>query len=176
MAKPSSDPRLAEALEVLGSIVSARGTDDASEIFDDVMQLFYRPGTDVVPWLRAARILGDTGAAAADEVTFLIFRLSEGAAGGQSEDDPEMARLMREIDEIRRAHGLAEDEDWLLGEGPEEWETLNHEWEQALDRRWHALLTVAGEHEIAPAVVMELPALWARVRRGAHLLFGEPEE
>lgn len=170
MAKPPADPRLAEALEILGSIVSARGTAEAREVFDDAMQLFYRTGTDVVPWLRAARILEDTGAAAEDEVTFFIVRLSEGAAGGQSEDDPEMARLMSGIEAIKRAHGLPEDEDWHVGEGPAEWTALNQEWERALDRRWHALLVAAGEHKIASAVGMELPALWDRVRRGGERL------
>jgi hypothetical protein len=51
------------------------------------------------------------------------------------EYEPELGPIMRSIDQVRREHGLDESEEWVVGEGPADYQRLNSEYEEILDRK-----------------------------------------
>ena len=53
------------------------------------------------------------------------------------------------IDAIQRQYGLAEDEDWSFGEGPEEFWRLNEKYDAVLDRKFLETLREFGLNDLA---------------------------
>ncbi len=66
---------------------------------------------------------------------------------GEYESDLEAVE--RGIRDVKTAHGLTEDEDWLLDEGPEEWKKLNKQWEVIVDNKFIDTLREFGLDWIA---------------------------
>ena len=64
---------------------------------------------------------------------FLIHKFAESMIAAVLYTDPVLGDIMRRIDEVRFAHGLEDDEDWRIDEGPPEWQELNRQWDVAAD-------------------------------------------
>ncbi len=82
------------------------------------------------PWIAAARTLHSEGVISENALYYLVEILLECITLHSMDHDPEMLRLAAGIDELKRAHGLRDDEEWYVDEGPPEWRALNDEWNE----------------------------------------------
>lgn len=103
----------------------------------------------VGPWIAAARALAADGVITADAALFLVEAFLDAVTYASLESDPEMVRICEEMDRVKREHGLDEDEEWYVDEGPEEFERLNDEWERRDHENRIAALRALGHGDIA---------------------------
>jgi hypothetical protein len=83
---------------------------------------------DPSPWLKAARSLELRGLISADAAVYLSEIFLEGVSERAGESDVELLRLSDEMERVRRAHGLDEDDFWEMGEEPSEYRALSDAW------------------------------------------------
>lgn len=125
------------------------------------------------PWIAAARSLHARSLITENAALYLVEMFLESITFWAMDNDPEMLRLHDEIDRVKREHGLAEDEDWYLHEGPEEWRLLTEEW----DRRDYALRTAAlrvlGHDDIADLLERDPDDFDHRTSLGHREFWGE---
>lgn len=62
---------------------------------------------------------------------------------------PELEKISEKMKKVRKKHGLADDEFWGRGEGPEEYEALNAEYEAVSDNITADVFREYGEDEMA---------------------------
>ncbi len=163
-------------MEALALLVEYAGTPQARSLFASIRLSIERDGSKGVEWVRAAQALRDLGALEDDEFVYLVMIFTEEIIGGRVFTDPALTTLMEQIEEIERQHGLSEDETWLAGEGPAEWESLQREWDQEFDRQWAELLRELGEPELAQSMLLHRSALEEREERGRRFFFGPIDE
>lgn len=100
-------------------------------------------------WITAARTLAAEGVISADAVYYFVEILLECITLHSAAHDGEMLRLSHEMDQLKRAHGLRDHEEWYVDEGPPEWTSLNDAW-NARDREIRvATLRTLGHGDIA---------------------------
>ena len=80
------------------------------------------------------------------------------------------------IEAIREREGLDDDEYWPIGEGPEDWEELEEQYSEVLDRKFEETLREFGLHEIADLYQMDREAFDAQREQGRRLALGEISE
>jgi len=129
-------------------IATKVGTEYGTELHRRVLDIVMRTG-DADPWIRAVQRLRESGAISAAVARFLIFQFVEMTPSVLMETDPELADISAQIDAIRRAHGLADDEDWYVDEGPPEWQALQQQWNERTDVLMSEIFQRHGEHELA---------------------------
>jgi nucleotide-binding universal stress UspA family protein len=125
------------------------------------------------PWIAAARALAADSVISDDAASYLIDNFLECITLSSMENDPEMVRLGHEMDRVRREHGLTEDEDWLVHEGPEEWEQLNADWERRDLEIRVATLRALGHGDIAGMMERDPEEFQLRVSTGHGEFWGE---
>lgn len=131
-----------------------------------------RPG----PWIAAARKLAAQGAISEDAVYHLVELFLECVTGDAAANDPEMLRIYDELARVRREHGLAEDEDWLVHEGPAEWQALNEDWDRRdLEIRVGALRAL-GHDDIAEVLERDPEGFRRREASGHFDLWGAGDD
>lgn len=64
-------------------------------------------------------------------------------------DDRILAEISKKIDAVQRNHGLKPDEYWARGDGPEEYNALNAQWERRADELLYRHLKDFGADDIA---------------------------
>lgn len=101
------------------------------------------------PWIAAARALAAKEAISADAVYYFVEIFLECITARAASNDPEMLRLYGEIDRVKLESGLDEDEDWLVGEGPPEWQALTAAWDRREEEIRVATLRALGHDDIA---------------------------
>lgn len=146
-AAPRFDDRR-PPLARLESLVNEPSSDRSRRILGRIREELDRtpePG----PWIAAARALAAKGAVTADAVYYFVEIFLECITARAAWNDPEMLRLDGEMNRVKREHGLDEDDDWLVHEGPAAWQALNAAW----DRRDHEIrvttLRALGHDDIA---------------------------
>jgi hypothetical protein len=144
--EPTTDRRTPE--ERLEAFVREKYADRAQRMWARILD-----GLDAVPepapWISAARTLSERLIISEDAFYWFAEKLTECLVFHGSKHDPELLRIYDEIDQIKRDHGLGEDEDWLVGEGPEEWTALNERWNARADEIVDAALRAAGSADVA---------------------------
>ncbi len=90
--------------------------------------------------------------------------------------DEDLASINAQIDEIRLREGLDEDEDWGIGEGPEDWKELNGQYEQILDMKFEETLREFGFNDIADLYHDDRGTYDLRREEGRRLAFKETTE
>lgn len=101
------------------------------------------------PWIAAARTLAAERLISDDAIHYFVEILLQCITGHAASHDAEMLRLYAEIDKVKRAHGLGDDEDWYIDEAPAEWLVLNAAWD-ARDRQIRvSTLRALGHHDLA---------------------------
>jgi len=83
----------------------------------------------------------------------------------------EIESIFAAIDHIKQEHGLSEDEDWSVGEGPDEYVKLNKDFEIADEKRLIATFREFGLHDLADMLLTnraEYDRLRERGRRSVH--------
>jgi hypothetical protein len=83
-----------------------------------------------------------------------------------------LRELESRLDAIRSAHGLAEDEDWLLAEAPPEYRAVNEEYDRATDDLFIRVLEAHGEHAIATLFQTDKEAFDQRDEAGREYFHG----
>ena len=76
------------------------------------------------------------------------------------------------IDAIREREGLDDDEDWRVGEGPEDWEELQKQYSGVLDRKFEETLREYGLEDIADLYHMDREAYEAQRELGRRMALG----
>ncbi len=77
------------------------------------------------------------------------------------------------LDAIREIKGLGDDEDCTIGERPEDWEELEQQYSEVLDRKFEEALREFGLHEIADLYHTDRDAFDAQREQGRRLALGE---
>ena len=98
----------------------------------------------------------------------------ERCLGGLYESD--LCDIKAGIDAIREREGLDDDEYWSIGEGPEDWEELEEQYSEVLDRKFEEALREYGLDDIADLYHSGQEANDARREHGRRLAFGEISE
>ena len=84
----------------------------------------------------------------------------ERCLGGLYESD--LCDIKAGIDAIREREGLDHDEYWPIGEGPEDWEELEEQYSEVLDRKFEETLGEYGLDDIADLYQSDQEAYDAR--------------
>lgn len=127
------------------------------------------------PWIAAARGLAAEGLLADDAVHYFVERFLECITGHSAGHDAEMLRLYAEIDKVKRAHGLGDDEDWLVHEAPPEWQALNAAWDERDREIRVSTLRALGHEEIADMLEHDPDEFRRREASGYFDVWGEDE-
>lgn len=170
---PSDDRR--PPLERLESLVMEPGEERARRMMSRIMSELERTA-DPGPWIAAARTLAANGLISDDTVCYFATMFLECVTMRACNEDDEMLRIFAEIAEVRRAHGLQEDEDWGVDEGPPEWLALDAAFERRdLEIRVSALRAV-GQDDLADQMGRDLEGFRLREAAGERDLWGADEE
>lgn len=135
-------------LERLASVAREPGKERAQRMMRRIraeLEETPEPG----PWIAAARALAAQSVITENAALFLTEIFLECITFNAVHSDPEIVRLYAELDRVKREHGLSEDEDWLVHEGPPEWQELNAAWNRRDDEIRAAALRALGYGEIA---------------------------
>jgi hypothetical protein len=171
----SGAARSGEAFDLLLALVDAAGSEDVND-YMTFMQSAIESGRtpdEKLAWLRAVQLLRDTNAAEENACTFLLHHLSEMISVSEIDRNARLVELSARIDAIRHDHGLTEDEDWYVDQGPPEWQALNREWEAEFDRQWRSILRRVGEEQLARSVPIPDPAVDEAIEDGRLTLIPE---
>ena len=87
------------------------------------------------PWIAAAASLHRSEQINTDVYWYFVMLFVEDRIGDLHDVDPELVRLSAEMVAIEAAHGLEEDDSFLVSEAPADWRALGAAW----DRRAHAI-------------------------------------
>ena len=148
----------------------------------------------IVAMLKAGRNAGRfSHADYVSKAAYFVIRIHEDR--WLNDGYPELVQLSAEMQKIQDAHGLKHDEYWPRGEGPEDYEELNHRYREALnshvaptlrefdipdiadlfenDRRRYEELVEQGRRATfdPPDHIERLERLFARYRREAELAY-----
>jgi len=94
--------------------------------------------------MRAAGVID--GPKALYLVASCIFHIAEDRR--LKEQGPALKRISKAMDEVKKSHGLADDEEWLKGEGPDDWNKLSDEYDRVSDEISAATFDECGEPEL----------------------------
>lgn len=128
---------------------------------------------DPGPWIAAARTLAATSVITENASLYLVTIFLECITFNAVVTDPEMLRIDAEMARVRRAHGLSEDEDWYVNEGPPEWQALNVDWERRDLEIRVATLRALGQEEVAGWLERAPEEFDERSRAGNREFWGE---
>ena len=90
--------------------------------------------------------------------------------------DAELGDISARIDAIRKREGLDEDEDWFIGQGPEDWKELNEQYSQVLNAKFEETLCEYGLVDMANLYRQDRKAYDARREEGRRLVFEDISE
>lgn len=105
--------------------------------------------SQLVPWLRAARELADRLITSDDTFYYLAELFLDRAFDGVVYVDAELVALAQAIEDVERAHGLRGDETFVVEDAPEDWTSLNRQWEARMDAILADMLRAAGQTDVA---------------------------
>lgn len=128
------------------------------------------------PWIAAARALEATGAISSDAVYYFAEIFLECLTAHAAWHDAEMLRLYGEMNRVKRAHGLGDDDDWLVHEAPAEWQALNAAWERRDDEIRVATLRALGHNDIADILERDPEDFRLREASGHYDLWGTEDD
>ena len=131
---------------------------------------------DPAPWLDAARTLSERLIISEDSWYYLAEMFTECLVYRGSSEDPELVRLYAEMEAIERAHGLAEDDHWLISEAPPEWRALEHAWNQRADEIINTYLRESGHADAAALRENDPRDYEGRSAQGRVDLWGRDED
>lgn len=80
------------------------------------------------------------------------------------------------MERVKRAHGLDEDEDWLLTDAPAEWQALNAAWDRRDEAIRVATLRTLGHDDLADFLERDPDEFDLRGAAGHRELWGEVDD
>jgi len=124
------------------------------------------------PWIAAARTLAAERVTTENAVYYFAEIFLECITLASVGRDPVMVRIETAMDELKLAHGLDEDEEWLVGEGPPEWDSLNDAWNARDDAIRVETLRAVGQHDLADALERDREGCEEREAEGHFDVWG----
>jgi hypothetical protein len=128
------------------------------------------------PWIDAARTLSERLIISEDTFYYFAEKFTECVIFAASQADAELVRIATAMEEIERAHGLRDDDYWHINEAPEEWQSLNKDWDRRADEIANDCLRDAGHADIAALREAKPDDYGGRTSKGGTDLWGEDEE
>jgi hypothetical protein len=161
--RPANDPPL-DPPTFLRRLATKVGTDYGHHLVIRAVD-FVEHGDNPDPWIQEVRRARDAGVIGAALARFLIYTFAEAALSAVIYTDPVLSALMKRIDRIREEHGLRDDEDWHVDEGPPEWNALNRRWDVAANALINSVFRRNGETELSADELHGDDALFEEGRR-----------
>lgn len=154
-------------------IAAKAGTEYGAALARRAFEIVEESG-DPDPWIREVQRARDGGMLGEGFAWFLIYQFVQASMFSVVNTDPDLSVLGARIEEIERAHGLGEDESFLVGEGPPDWEQATRAWDVVYDRRFAEIFRRVGEEEMAEqqADAGDDP----RYSEGREAIFGRSED
>jgi hypothetical protein len=171
--QPTTDARSPE--ERLEAMIREPNRERALRTFDRILNDLDadpEPG----PWLDAARTLRDRLIISENAYCYLGEKLTECVVARSTEIDAELKRIGEAIEAVEEAHGLRDDEYWLVDDGPDEWRELNDAWNRRADALVIARLRELHHDELADLRAERPPEFEQRAEHGRVDLWGDDEE
>jgi len=106
-------------------------------------------------------------------VSGLIARLCVSIGEDRSLEDRELDAIQKRIAAFNKAAGLTDDEYWPRGEGPEEYEAMNVEFEQRMDDIIVEVMREHGEHDLVKLFQDDRDEFDRRIEEDRKRLFGD---
>ena len=127
----------------------------------------------IATWTSLIRTIYLAGRMSTQEYVFYVSCHIESIHESRMFDNKyeEINLIFTALDRIRQEHGLRQDEDWLVGEGPDEYNKLNKDFDIAESERLIATFREFEFHDLADLLVKnptEYNRLRERGRRSAH--------
>jgi hypothetical protein len=122
--------------------------------------------------IRCAQIQRDEGGASKEESSHRIAFMAENIAIERIKKDKEIKRIGQAIDAAKKAYGLKDDEYWPRGEGPEDVEQLDDEWDRRFDAIFAAVLREHGEDAMADLLITDKKAFHDLCEKGRAMTYG----
>ncbi len=137
--------------ELLSLLVEVRGTSKALDVWRAIRDPMWNgmSWSEVEPLMRMIQALGDAGVFSDEERFFLLASVADAVMPTRAREDPRFDEVERAMEEVRTAHGLTDEEDWLLAESPAEYQALAQEWDRIADTQMAAWFASLGEREMA---------------------------
>jgi hypothetical protein len=132
-----------------------------------------RPQSSGEERLAVYRAIRDSGCLPADAGFFLVSWQIDAMAGEDAEI--RLRHLEDRMDSIKRAHGLDEEDFWLPGEEPKEYEALRRDYDTAWDEILLAKLRTFGEHKMARLLRKDCEEFDRQSEAGRRFFHGSPE-
>lgn len=174
MKAGSTSPSSPEPLDFILLLADTLGEEGALLVVRSVREGI-GAGEDPRPWLRAVQIARDTGVLSADAAHYLFDVFVEEASARQIDRDAELQEASRLMDASRAAHGLADDEDFYVDEGPEDWQAARRRWEARFDQIRAEWFRRIGEQELAAETLFRPDEFMEATERGRLEVLGEDE-
>jgi hypothetical protein len=146
LRSPASDDR--PVLDRVAAMIAERSYDRAHRRFGIIRQSVV-DAADIGPWLAAVFTLLSRGTLDEDETAYLLGLFTEPVVEWGSTNDAELVALHERIEEVRKQHGLTEDDDWLLDEMPPERRALEDQWSRRADQLQADAMRRAGGERFA---------------------------
>jgi hypothetical protein len=164
-----------DPFELVLLLADCLGEEEARLIVRDVRDALSH-GDDAEPWLRAVLLARDVGALSDDATHYLLDVLSEEPAFRESERDVELRAAADAMDACKAAHGLTEDEEFLVDDAPEEWQVARRHWESRFERIRADWLRRLGEHRLADELLLRPDDFQAASHRGWREVIDDRDE
>ncbi len=162
-------PRPTPLDDVLG-IAEWAGTEEARAILADI-RADLDAGEDFTQWTSAIQLARDLGAIKAEQAYALLDTITETAISPLIETDATLLALSAQMDAIKLADGLEEDEDYYVTEAPPEWQRINRLWECRLNCMRAEMFRSIGEPGMAAGITVNPQAFNERTASGRRELF-----
>lgn len=164
--------------ELLSWLVEVRGTPQALDVWREIREPMWdgMSWRDVEPVMRMIQALSDAGIFSHEQRFFLLASIGDAVLPTRAREDPRFEEVERAMEALRTAHGLTDEEDWMLAESPAEYQALSDEWDRISDAQlavWYASL---GEREMAWLLLHNASEYYARVEEGRVELSDEELE
>ena len=165
MVTPRATP-----LDDILAIAEWAGTEEAQDIMADIRDEL-EAGGDFTPWTTAVQLARDLGAITSEQAYALLDTITEAAIWPLIGADPTLLALSAQMDAIKVADGLDEDDDYYITEAPPEWQRINRQWESRMDCMRAEMFRGIGEPGMAASLTLNPQAFNERTRSGRRELF-----
>lgn len=164
--------------ELLSLLVEMRGTSKALDVWRAIRDPMWNGMSwrEVEPVMRMIQALGDAGVFSDEERFFLLASIGDAVLPTRAREDPRFDEVERAMEDVRTAHGLTDDEEWLLDESPAEYQALAQEWDRIADTQMAAWFASLGEREMAWLRLHNASEFEALFEVGRVELSGEADE